>query len=123
MRAHLYRVITNAAGDIQPATVVRLMVADTLPSDNMLVTVPVYTSKTGPTLAGSTFTVANGIIDVWMDAPQFVMLGLTPPGVAEYFVNNAGVFGLVSGNAFVGDTPPVNPTVGMLWYDTYVFTG
>lgn len=91
MRAHLYRVITNAAGDAQDGTVVRVLQPDALPVEAVPVTDPVFADKVGVTEAGTIFTATNGIIDVWMDTPQYVMLGLTAPLQVEYFVDNVSV--------------------------------
>jgi hypothetical protein len=88
MRAHLYQVITDTNGAVKANTVVRVLQADSDPAASVLVTDPIYASKTGVTTVGSTFTAADGIIDVWLDSPGFVMLGLTAPGMVEYFIDN-----------------------------------
>lgn len=92
-RAHLYRPITDASGDLQEGTIVRVLMPDADPSAAVSVTDPVYSSKIGTATLGSTFTAANGVVDLWMDNPQFVMLGLTPPGDNEFFVDNVAVMG------------------------------
>lgn len=91
MRAHLYKAITNNAGDLQSAVVVRLLQPDALPDEAVSLVDPVYDTKTGGTDIGPTFTVTDGVIDVWLDVSQYVMLGLTPTGLVEYFIDNVPV--------------------------------
>jgi hypothetical protein len=92
MRAHLYKAITDIHGDVQNGTVVRILQPDAVPASAVLITNTVFTKKIGATEAGSTFTVDDGIIDVWLDTSQYVMLGMTPPGQQELFIDNVAVF-------------------------------
>jgi hypothetical protein len=91
VRAHLYKPITNITGDVQSGTVVRVLQPDAIPEAAVSIIDPVFVGKTGIDEAGTTFTVTNGVVDVWLDAPQYVMLGLTPPGALEYFIDNVAV--------------------------------
>jgi hypothetical protein len=62
-----------------------------VPEDHIPIVDPVFVGKVGDTEVGWSFTVATGNIDVWLDTPQYVMLGVTPPGSAEYFIDNVAV--------------------------------
>jgi len=92
-RAHLYRPITDASGDLQEGTIVRVLQPDSNPITAQPVTGAVYASKTGDAVLGTTFTASDGVIDLWMDDPQYVLLGLTPIAANEYFVDNVPVVG------------------------------
>ena len=109
-RAHLYRPITNSSGDVLPNTVVRVLQTDATPSLATAVSATVYGSKTGTDLIGATFTATTGVIDLWMDDPQFVTLGLTPPGKQEYFITNVPVVGPQASQGPKGDTGPKGST-------------
>lgn len=88
MRAHLYKVITGTSGDVQTNTVVRVLQPDLDPLLAEPILVPVFADKTENGQVGTTFTVVDGIVDVWLDIEQYVMLGLTVAGNDEQFVDN-----------------------------------
>lgn len=124
MRAHLYQVIADEAGNIQPGTQVRLLAPDADPADAVSLDAQVYVSKTGTATVGTMFVSETGVVDVWLDVPQYVMIGLTPPGGTEYFIDNvlaaAPASGTGGGGAtvFVQPDEPPNAALGTLWYDT-----
>jgi hypothetical protein len=88
MRAHLYKTLTDASGAIlqnctvrvlQPGTTTALV--DTLWSDDTTTTQPL----------ANPFTASNGIVNVYLDTPQRVRLGVTPPGMSEIFFDDLDV--------------------------------
>jgi hypothetical protein len=91
MRAHLYKAITDTSGNVQLNTVVRVLQPNATPPDVTLLSDTVYADFGDDTVLGTSFTVANGVVDFWLDNPQYVMLGLTPPGQLEYFIDNVVV--------------------------------
>lgn len=120
MRAHLYQVITDEAGNVQPGTAVRLLTPDVAPGDAQPIDVDVWATKTGPDAIPTEFTADDGVIDVWFDEPGFVMLGLTVPGANEYFVDNvaAGSPGGGGSQVIISPEPPPEPVEGTLWCDS-----
>lgn len=91
MRAHLYKPIMDISGDLQSNIAVRILQPDAMPEDALPIEDPVFAAKTGATEVGDAFEITNGVIDVWLDNPQYVMLGLTPLGLMEYFIDNVAV--------------------------------
>lgn len=91
MRAHLYKAITESHGEVQYGTAVRILQPDVAPDSASPISDTVWAAKTGDVEAGTTFTITTGVIDVWLDTPQYVMLGLTPPNQGEYFIDNVAV--------------------------------
>jgi hypothetical protein len=104
MRAHLYKSITNISGDVQAGVVVRLLEPDSDPLIANAITDAVFASKTGTEEVGTTFTITDGTIDIWLDISQYVMLGLKPSGFEEYFIDNVAV--LAPGAPSDPTTPP-----------------
>lgn len=119
MRAHLYQVITDDQGNIQPGTQVRLLTPDAAPGDAQPYPGKVWATKTGPDALDVTFTADTGVIDVWLDAPDYVMLGLTPVGASEYFIDNVAAGSIGGGNdVYVQPEAPTKPNKGTIWCDS-----
>jgi trimeric autotransporter adhesin len=83
-RAHHYSVIQNAAGDLQPDSVVRVL----QPGTETLIGDPVYPDNTTVTPMTNPFTSADGTINFYLDLPQRVRLGVTRPGQNEVFLDD-----------------------------------
>ena len=91
MRAHLYKVITDADGTIQPGTVVRVLQPDVEDNGEVLLVDTLFDDKVFMSGRTNPFTTTTGVVDFWLDTSQYVCLGLTPPEAVEYFIDNVEV--------------------------------
>lgn len=80
-RAHCYRLIVDAVGDLQPNSVVRVL----QPGTETLIADPIYPDNDTVTPQTNPFTSVDGSIDFYVDLPQRVRLGVTRPGADEVF--------------------------------------
>ena len=71
-RAHLYRPIQDAQGNLRPKAVVRVFDA----SGSSLTSVPLYSGPVGTAVKGSVHTANNGILDFYTDEPQRFRIGI-----------------------------------------------
>ena len=81
-RAHVYRVLQNADGSVLTGASVRVL-ADGA-STNLADTL--YTSDAGSSALMNPWTSTDGKIDFYLDNPQRIQIGVTPPGSGEFFV-------------------------------------
>lgn len=86
-RSHLYLPIVSAAGDIISPIVVRLLV----PGTTTLITDTVYSGVTGSGAYTPPFLVNSGVVNVYLNAPRRVRLGITPSGQSEFFLDDVDV--------------------------------
>lgn len=108
MLPHYQRPVVNGTGDLQSAVVVRVLQPGTNPASNLLVTVPLYTNAAGTVARANPATYAGGLIDFFMDTPQFVQLGVKVGANPEEFYDWVAVNSPVQGYA---NTPGVGSTV------------
>lgn len=94
MRAHLFQTLTDSAGNVLNGAQVRVLEATTLDSaGNPNPDVPIAATlfNTADPLHSitmpSTFTAENGVVDLWLDNPQYVKLGITPTAGSESFID------------------------------------
>ena len=94
MRAHLYLTITDNQGNVQTGVGVRILEQTTLAADGTPnADVPLAaTLYSGPDPAHSTvvpnqFVCDTGVVDLWLDTPQYVKIGVTPLAGAEWFID------------------------------------
>jgi hypothetical protein len=83
-RVHCYRVIQNAAGDLQPGAVVRVL----QPGTDTLVGDPLYPDNDTVTPMTNPFNSVDGTINFYLDLPQRIRLGVTQPGQNEVFFDD-----------------------------------
>lgn len=86
-RAHLYLPIASAAGDVLEGISVRLLD----PGTTNPIADTVYSGPSGGGSYAQPYTVATGVLDVYLDAPRRVRIGVTPPGQAEFFLEDVDV--------------------------------
>lgn len=80
-RAHIYKVLQNGDGSVLTGASVRVL-ADGA-STNL--TDPLFTTDAGSGVLTNPFTSSNGKIDFYLDNPQRLQIGVTPPGSGEFF--------------------------------------
>lgn len=94
-RAHLYQVLTDAEGNVLTGATVRVLEPDTPDVDGS----PLPEAPIGQTLYDGRFpafsdTVPNeyvcdtGVVSLWVDAPQYVQLAITPVDGTEYKIDS-----------------------------------
>lgn len=81
MRAHVYRVLGNPDGSVMTGAVVRVLQNATL----SLLTDTLYTTDQGSEVLANPFTCVDGVVEFYLDIPNRVRLGYTPPGGSEQF--------------------------------------
>lgn len=97
-RAHLYRPVVDADGNVQSDLLVRVLQPDT----QTPITAPMYSTATGPAELGNPMSVPGGVISFYLDKPQRVRLGITASGGTEYFYDDVDV---LSGDIHAVDVP------------------
>lgn len=96
-RAHLYYVAQDVAGNALASASVRLL----QPGTTNLIADPIYPDDTTITPQTNPFITASGAVDIYIDTPQRVDIGVTPVGATEQIVANIDI-GAVGGGG--GDT-------------------
>jgi hypothetical protein len=91
LRAHLYLPVVNASGDIQSPTVRLLEPGTTTLINDGGSPTPIYTSDTGSTVYANPFVPSGGVIDIYLDYPRRVKLGITLPGQGELPIDNIDI--------------------------------
>lgn len=91
MRAHLYMPVVNASGDIQSPTVRLLEPGTTTLINDGGTPTPIWTSDAGVTVYANPFVPTGGVIDVYLDYPRRVRLGITLPGQGELFIEDQDI--------------------------------
>lgn len=111
MRAHLYRPITDSLGNVRQGAVVRVL----KPGTEIAVIDPIYASDTGVEPLSNPFTTSSGVVDIYLDEPQRVRLGIRIGSGAEFFINDMDVIlPTVLYAGLQADGPPTNGAV--FWY-------
>lgn len=91
MRAHMYLPVVNATGDIQSPSVRLLEPGTTTLINDGGTPTPIYTADTGSTLQANPWVPTGGVIDVYLDYPRRVRLGVTLPGQGELFIEDVDI--------------------------------
>lgn len=86
-RAHLYRTITDNAGNLRPGGVVRVL----YPRTTDEITEALYPNDTDTTPLPNPFTSVDGVIDFYMEQPFRVRIGIKFPNESERFFNDVDV--------------------------------
>lgn len=88
MRAHLYRPIQDSLGNVMGNVTVRVLQPGTVTP----VADAIYPSDDPAAVAlGNPYTATNGVVDIYMDRPQRVRLGLQSGTDPEFFFDNLDV--------------------------------
>jgi hypothetical protein len=87
VRAHLNRPILDDQGNLRLSATVRVLDAGTI---NLTAT-PLFVADTGTATKASTFTVSNGIIDIYTDAPSRFRIGIKVGDEPEVFFEDVDV--------------------------------
>jgi hypothetical protein len=130
MRAHLLKALTDVAGNLLAGSIVAVYVNGTGNTGSpVLISAPLYSSQSGSTLLGNPFTSSDGNLSFYLDAPQRVDLGVTPPGAAPYVIMDVDVLSVLAqaGLSLLAATPPtgfakLNSTPNIISY-TFVADG
>lgn len=89
-RAHLYRLIQDAAGNLIPNAQVSLCAPGT--SDPISATIWANATATDPSFQlDNPFTVTNGVIDCYLDVPQRVLVAISSSGMTTQTFDNIDV--------------------------------
>lgn len=87
-KPHIYIPVQNSVGDVLDNIIVRFLQPDT----ETLITDTVYASPTDTnSVLGQPFSVPDGIVDVYIENPQRLRVGVTVPGQAEFFIEDVDV--------------------------------
>ena len=87
-REHLLRPIQNSAGDLLANSVVRLI--DPVTGSN--ITAPIYAGEDDVDPIGNPYTTPDGMIDIYVDQPMRVRIGITPSlATEEIFIQNVDI--------------------------------
>lgn len=103
MRAHMYLPVVNATGDIQAPSVRLLEPGTTTLINDSGTPTPIYTADTGSTTQANPWVPTGGVIDVYLDYPRRVRIGVTLPGQGELFIEDQDILP-ASPNAAAGAT-------------------
>lgn len=113
-RAHVRQVLQNPDGSVLTGAEVRVLEDGSL----TLLAQQLYTTDTGASALSNPFTCDDGVVEFFLDVPERVRLGYTPPGGVEQFATvdaEPDASGLVQANvAFAVTNGPVpgKPLVG-----------
>lgn len=80
-RAHLYRPIQDNLGNLRVGAIVRVLDPATLQA----IVEPMYTSDAGLDVLPNPFTANAGVVDIYLDRPRRVLLGIRVGNEAEFF--------------------------------------
>lgn len=80
-RAHVRQVLQNPDGSVLTGAEVRVLQAGSL----TLIAQTMYTTDSGSTTLSNPFTCEDGVVEFFLDIPERVQLGYTPPGGTEQF--------------------------------------
>jgi hypothetical protein len=84
MRAHLYRTIlkSDASGPLDPGAQVRVL----QPDSSLIIPGTLYADGSSGTTLNNPLTLAGATLDLYLDTPQRVDLGITPAGSGTEYV-------------------------------------
>lgn len=88
-REHLYMLIVDREGNLQEGAEVRLLQPHTL----NLIAVPIYEADVGNNVIGNPFEIDSGIIDIYVDNPIRVRIGVRIGSSAEQFIEDIDIGG------------------------------
>ncbi len=110
-RAHFYAIAQDPAGNAIENAVIRVL----QPGTTSVIAAPLYDSDTSITSISNPFTTATGAISFYVDVPQRVKIGITPPNAAERYTDNldVGSTGGGGGDSTHVGTGTASTTVGL----------
>lgn len=88
-REHLYMLVVDREGNLQEGAEVRIL----QPHSTNLISVPIYESDEGSNIIGNPFEADEGIIDIYVDDPLRVRVGLRIGSSAEQFIEDIDIGG------------------------------
>jgi hypothetical protein len=100
-RPHLYYVATDVAGNAQQNASVRIL----QPGTDTPIGDPFYADDTTIVAMANPFITASGVVDIYIDNPQRVDIGITPVGATEQKIHNIDI-GSISSS---GDSNHLGP--------------
>lgn len=86
-RQHLYMVAQDPAGNALENAQIRIL----QPGTENPIAAPIYANDTDVTAMPNPFTTASGLISIYIDTPQRVRIGITPPSAAERFIDDIDI--------------------------------
>lgn len=86
-RAHFQKPVQDALGNLLPGGQVTVSTPVGSP-----LTVPLYTTRSGGGTHGNPYTSTDGIIDFYLNDPQFVQIAYEVPGLDPYTFDSVPVF-------------------------------
>lgn len=92
-REHLYMLVVDREGNLQNGAEVRIL----QPHSTNLISVPIYETDEGPSVIGNPFEVTDGVIDIYVDNPIRVRVGLRIGASAEQFIEDIDIGGAAGG--------------------------
>lgn len=104
-RAHLYAVAQDPAGNAIENAVIRIL----QPGTENPIADPIYATDTDVSALPNPFTTVSGQISVYLNNPQRVRIGITPPSAAERFIEDIDVGSTTGGG---GDSDHVGSGSG-----------
>lgn len=99
-RAHFFRLLTDAAGNLVPNCQVRVL----QPGAVNPIESPLYTGDTGSTTKANPFVTGDGRMDFYLDTAQRVRIGITDQNQSvpqEVFYENVDVYEVPGADAGV----------------------
>jgi hypothetical protein len=91
MRSHLLKAATDVNGNLLASSVVAVYQNGTGNTSQALITNPIYSDETSSNLLPNPYTTPDGNINFYLDGPQRVDLGITPPGASPYVIMDVDV--------------------------------
>jgi len=91
MRSHLLKAATDVNGNLLASSVVAVYQNGTGNTSQALITNPIYSDETSSNLLPNPYTTPDGNINFYLDGPQRVDLGITPPGATPYVIMDVDV--------------------------------
>jgi hypothetical protein len=116
VRAHYQTTIVDNAGNVVTGAVVRVL----NPGASDLYSGTLYNTATTTTPLANPFTSADGLINLYAEAPVRVRIGVTVGSNPEYYVEDADLLlPPAASNIFVGSTAPSSPVpYQTIWFNT-----
>lgn len=101
MRAHFTRPVTDEQGDLLPNVQVSLFE----PATTTLISQVVYSTDTGSNVLSNPYVSSTGIIDVYLDQPTRVRIGIVQGNLPMQFYEDVDILAAGSDSAHTGSGP------------------
>jgi len=86
-RSHYYAVAQDVAGNAIENAIIRVLQPGTVNP----IAAPIYATDTDVAALSNPFTTTSGVVSFYVDTPQRVRIGITPPGASERFIEDIDV--------------------------------